>query len=137
MNHRDILRAQLVIDEGLRLKPYKDTVGKLTIGIGRNLDDRGITKDEAYVMLENDITQAEFDASVLFPSFARLSDNRKAVVVNLCFNLGRDRAAGFKDFRQAVEAQAWEQAAAELLDSKWAKQVGNRAIRLAKQMKEG
>jgi lysozyme len=137
VNHRDILRAQLVIDEGLRLKPYKDTVGKLTIGIGRNLDDRGITKDEAYVMLENDITQAEFDASVLFPSFARLSDNRKAVLVNMAFNLGRDRLAGFHRLREAVEAGAWEQAAISMSESKWAKQVGNRAIRLIKQMKEG
>jgi lysozyme len=137
MNHRDIAKAQIMVDEGERLRLYKCSAGKWTIGYGRNVEDRGITKAEALYLLENDITQAEFDASVLFPSFARLSDNRKAVLVNMALNLGRDRLAGFKDFRQAVEAGAWEQAAAEMLDSKWAKQTGNRAIRLAKQMKEG
>ena len=137
MSHLDIVRAQLRIDEGVRDKPYRDSVGKLTIGVGRNLDDKGLSPYEINVLLGNDITEAEADAKALFPCFDRLSDNRKAVLVNMSFNLGRSRLSEFKRFIAAVEAGAWEQAAAEALDSRWAEQVGIRAKRLAQQMREG
>ena len=137
MSHRDIVRAQLRIDEGTRDKPYKDSEGILTIGVGRNLEHVGLRHDEIELMLENDITVAEGDAKVLFQSFPLLSDNRKAVLVNMAFNLGRQRLAAFQRFRAAVEAEEWERAAAEMLDSRWAEQVGIRAKRLAQQMMEG
>lgn len=135
--HRDIVRAQLRIDEGVIPKPYTDTEGVLTIGIGRNLQDKGLRPDEMALMLENDIADAERDARVLFPSFDSLSINRRAVLVNMAFNLGRDRLAGFKNFRAAVEAGDYKRAADEMLDSKWARQVGLRAMRLSQQMREG
>lgn len=137
MSHRDIVRAQLRIDEGERDKPYRDSEGVLTIGIGRNLDDVGLRKDEIALMLENDIVEAERDARVLFPSFDTLSANRRAVLVNMAFNLGRDRLAGFNRFRLAVAAGEFYKAADEMLDSKWARQVGLRATRLSAQMREG
>lgn len=136
-DHRDIVRAQLRIDEGVRAKPYRDSVGKLTIGVGRNLDDVGLRPDEIALCLENDIAAAEADARVLFEGFDRLSANRRAVLVNMAFNLGRDRLAGFKKFRAAVDARHYALAAEEMLDSRWAQQVGIRAIRLSHQMKEG
>ena len=137
MGHREIVRAQLKLDEGVKAKPYKDTVGKLTVGVGRNLDDVGLRTDEINYLLDNDIQQAEADAKTLFTNFDALSDARKAVLVNMSFNLGLSRLSGFKNFKAAVEAGAFEQAAVEMLSSKWAEQVGARATRLAKAMREG
>lgn len=135
--HRDIVRAQLRIDEGVRTKPYRDSLGKLTIGVGRNLDDNGLRLDEIAIILENDINDAETDAKALFPSFGELSANRRAVLVNMAFNLGRKRLAGFSRMRSAVAAGKFDVAARQMLGSRWARQVGDRARRLAKQMKEG
>ena len=137
MSHLDVVRAQLRIDEGVRDKPYHCSAGKLTIGVGRNLDDKGLKADEIALMLDNDILDAERDARALFPSFDTLSVNRRAVLVNMAFNVGRDRLAGFKKFRAAVEAGEFYKAADEMLDSQWAKQVGLRAARLSMQMREG
>lgn len=137
MDHRDIVRAQLRVDEDVRAKPYKCTAGKLTIGVGRNLDDKGLRPDEIALLLENDIVEAEADCKVLFANFEELSANRRAVLVNMAFNLGRERLAGFKNLRAAVLAGNFVKAADEMLDSSWAAQVGIRAQRLAKQMREG
>jgi lysozyme len=137
VSHREIVKAQLRIDEDMRRFPYRDSVGKLTIGVGRNLDDVGLRPDEIDLMLENDIVEAEGDARELFPSFDALSDARKAVLLNMCFNLGRSRLSAFHKFRAAVADGDWELAAAEMIESKWAAQVGIRAQRLAKQMREG
>src|SRR5690606_13081441 len=137
VSYRSILKQQLIVDEGVRLKPYRDTVGKLTIGVGRNLDDKGLRLHEAMALLENDMRDAEDDAAYLFRNFESLSDARKAVVVNMAFNMGRDVLRTFRRFIAAVEACDWEKAAVEMLDSKWARQVGPRAERLASEMKKG
>jgi lysozyme len=137
LSYRDIAKAQLKIDEGVRTKPYRDTVGKLSLGVGRNLDDKGLSMLEIDFLLENDLTDAERDARSLVVTFDKLSDARKAVLLNMALNLGRSRLAGFKRFLEAIHAEAWEQAAAEMLDSKWAAQTGDRAKRLAQQMREG
>lgn len=137
MSYRDIVRAQLRLDEGERFKLYKDSVGKWSIGVGRNLDDVGLRPDEVALMLDNDITVAEHTARVLFPSFETLSENRKAVLVNMAFNLGQERLSHFTHFRDAVEAGNWREASEEMLESKWAGQVGVRAKRLAEQMLAG
>ena len=133
----DIAKAQLKVDEGLRLKPYLDTANKWTVGYGRNLSDKGLTLEEAELLLENDIAEAEATAKVLFPSFDSLSENRRAVLCNMAFNLGQTRLAGFRRLREAVEAGEWGRAAAEMIDSRWAEQVKERATRLAEQMKKG
>lgn len=137
MSYRDIAIAQLKVDEGVRLKPYRDTVGKLTIGCGRNLDDVGLLAQEVDTLLSNDLEIAEAAARVLFQSFDNLSDSRKAVILNMAFNMGQQRLAGFQKFRAAVEAGDYDGASREMLASSWASQVGNRAVRLATQMRQG
>ena len=136
MTYRDIVRAQLAVDEGRKEKLYVDSLGIPSIGIGRNLRDVGLRPDEIDYLFENDLKEAEAVARTMFPSFDRLSDNRKAVVLNMAFNLGY-RLSGFRKLREAVEEGAWERAAAEMKDSTWATQVGRRADRLAEQMRAG
>jgi lysozyme len=137
LSYLHIAQAQLKVDEGVKRFPYRDSVGKLTIGCGRNLDDVGLSDEEINFLLTQDLYRADMTARTLFPGFERLSDARKAVLVNMAFNLGQTRLAGFQRLREAVKEQDWEQAAAELLDSKWATQVGQRAVRLANQMRQG
>lgn len=131
------LYLRLSEDEGKRSKPYRCTAGKLTIGVGRNLDDRGVREDEIALMFNNDVLEAIGDCRRLFRSFDALNDVRKEVVVNMMFNLGYTRLAGFKKFLAAVQAGKWSDASREMLDSKWADQVGRRADRLANAMRKG
>ena len=114
--------------EGLRLKPYTDTTGHLSIAWGRNLDSRGISYDEAEMMLANDLDIATAEARSNFDWFDRLDPVRQDFIVMMIFNIGVPRLKGFKKMLTAIEAQDWGQAGAELVDSTWAKQVGeNRA----------
>lgn len=131
------IRDQLIRDEGLRLHPYKDSVGKLTIGVGRNLDDVGISKAEAALLLDNDIADAVQRLETAFPWAAALDDVRKAVLINMTFNMGIQGLAGFKNFLAAVQAGDYSKARDEMLDSIWAEQTGPRAQRLAIQMESG
>lgn len=132
-----IVKAQLIRHEGCRLKPYKDTVGKLTIGIGRNLDDNGISQDESDLMFENDVKRAIKDCQTLFHNFDLFSDNRKAVVVNMMFNMGYHKLSEFKLTIAAIESGNFQTASDEMLDSLWAKQVGSRAKELSELMRTG
>jgi len=132
------IKAQLVRHEGLRLKPYRCTAGKLTIGIGRNLDDRGISQKEAYVLLENDIQNCEKQLLDEIPEiYNGLDDVRKSVLLNMCFNLGIKGLLEFKNTLAFIAAGDWERAANGMLASKWAKQVGKRAIELSEMMRKG
>jgi len=132
------IKAQLVRHEGLRLKPYRCTAGKLTIGIGRNLDDCGITQSEAYVMLINDIINCEKQLQSKIPDiYNGLDEVRKSVMLNMCFNMGINGLLGFKNTLAFVKAGDWERAANNMLVSKWAKQVGRRAIELSELMRKG
>ena len=137
MTFREMLAKQLEIDEGRRSKLYKCSAGKLSIGVGRNLEDRGLRDSEIDLMLDNDIAEAIQTARKLFPGFERLSDVRKAVLCNIAFQLGETRLSAFRGVRAAVEAQAWSLAADEMLDSAWSKQTPKRAVRLAEQMRNG
>lgn len=122
---------ELVDHEGLKLKPYQDTVGKWTIGIGRNLDDKGISKKEAYMLLQHDIVEAKKELDKLIPDWETHPDNIQRVLVNMMFNLGPSRLAGFKQMRKALDSRDYLHMAKEMLNSKWAKQVGRRAEYLA------
>lgn len=137
MDLRDQLIAALIRDESLRLKPYKDTVGKLTIGIGRNLDDVGISHDEALVLLNNDIDKASAQVRTQLPWSIGLDDARVAVLVNMCFNLGIAGLLGFHNTLSLIQSGNYTAAADAMLQSKWASQVGPRAARLAEQMRTG
>jgi len=134
----DRVKEQLVRHEGLRLKPYRCTAGKLTIGIGRNLDDCGISQSEAYVMLINDIMNCEKQLQARIPDiYNKLDEVRKSVLLNMCFNLGINGLLGFKNTLAFIQAGDWERAANNMLVSKWAKQVGRRAIELSELMRKG
>lgn len=131
------LKEQLKRHEGLRLKPYTDTVGKLTIGIGRNLEDKGISEKEADIMLENDIEYFHMKLTQRLEWFYKLCECRQNVLVNMAFNLGVGGLLTFRNMLAFVELGDYDLAADEMLDSKWANQVSNRAIELANQMRTG
>ena len=137
MSYLDILRPQLEEDEGVRHHPYRDSKGYLTIGCWRNLDSVGISDDEVDFLLNNDIADAESDARKLVPTFDALSDARKAVVVNMSFNMGFDTFSKFHNTLAAINDGRFYDAAVGMLASAWATQVGDRAQRLAKAMREG
>lgn len=128
---------QLIRDEGEKLKPYRCTAGKLTIGVGRNLDDNGIRPIESRFMLENDIAETTAELRKNLPWFDQLDDARKGVLLNMCFNLGWPRLAQFVNTLALIKSGNYKAAAKAMLQSLWAKQVGDRAVRLSKQMETG
>jgi len=134
MNH-DILANQLIYHEGLRLKPYKDTVGKLTIGIGRNLTNVGISEVEARFLLENDVTNIIKQLDNSIPWWRDQSEVRQHVLLDMAFNLGIAGLLQFKNTLIMIQYGNYELAAKGMLQSKWATQVGKRAIRLSEMMK--
>lgn len=136
MNY-DKLFDELKVDEGFRSKPYYDTVGKLTIGYGRNLTDVGISEREASDLLTNDIIKAYRIAAELVPNWSLLDDARQNVLANMAFNMGGATLATFKNFLFAVNARQYGIAAAHGRDSKWYQQVGARAERLMTIMEAG
>jgi lysozyme len=135
--NRSQLIEELKRDEGQVLSLYQCIAGKNTIGVGRNLDDRGITADEASYLLSNDIDICIDELEAVFPWFGTLSDARQRVCINMCFNLGLTRLLKFKKFIAAMEVGDWEIAGTEMLDSNWSKQVGDRSIRLRDLLLEG
>ncbi len=122
--------------EGLRLKPYRCSVGKLTIGYGRNLSDVGITQAEAELLLKHNIDDVIKQAETL-SFFSSLNDVRQAVIVDMIFNMGFPRFNQFKKTIASIEQEAWQAAANEMLNSRWARQVGNRAKTLSDMMHYG
>jgi lysozyme len=131
------LQQQLIGHEGLKLKPYRCTSGKLTIGVGRNLEDKGITKEEAITLLQNDISYFEEELRRRLPSFRTYSGARQAALINVAFNMGVTGLLNFKNMLNALEREDYDDAAAELLNSHYAVQVGNRSHELAEQLKSG
>jgi lysozyme len=131
------LEEQLIRDEALRLKPYKDSVGKLTIGVGRNLDDVGISRDEAMTLLANDIQNARNRIEQEIPWACNLDEVRLAALVNMVFNLGVGGVMQFRKFLAALNVGDYKTASSEMLQSEWAHQVGPRAQRLALQIETG
>lgn len=146
---RALLRQDVMAAEGFQQFPYFDCCGKpfrqcrcakqgkLTIGFGRNLEDVGIAKLEAEVLLDHDLYQAETNAGKAFDWFAALSELRQRAVVELVFNLG---VAKFRDFRntiQAIKAGQFVAASIHLLASKWKTQVGpTRSNRIARYLRD-
>lgn len=137
MYDRKRLKAQLTIDEDKRNKPYVDTVGKLTIGVGRNLTDKGISDKAIDFLLEEDIDETEAVADRLFPWWRSMSDARQEAFLNWLFNLGPTRALTFTNTLRAFKEQRWEDVALGLKDSKWCGQVGARADRIIDKIRKG
>ena len=136
-SERERLKIQLQRHEGVRLRPYTDTVGKLTIGVGRNLTDMGITLDEAMMMLDHDIDRCVVELATAFPWFISLDPMRQRVCVDLCFNMGIARLSGFKNTLAAVARRDYDAAAQGLHDSKWYGQVGRRGPWLVEALRTG
>jgi lysozyme len=131
------LSIELTQEEALKLKPYRDTVGKLTIGVGRNLDDVGISREEAMYLLSNDIDAAYAQCQKHIPSFNKLNDVRQNVLVDMVFNMGWNSLSAFHNTLEAIERGDFGRAADEMASSKWDKQVGHRADVLEQMMRTG
>jgi lysozyme len=129
--------AQLRRDEGVRNFPYTDTVGKLTIGVGRNLTDVGLSDPEINFLLQIDIQRVTNTLHFRLPWFQALDPVRQGALVNLCFNVGFSKLEKFEKMLIATAQGDWETASTEMLNSAWAKEVGDRADRLAQQMRTG
>ena len=122
--------------EGLRLKPYLCSEGKITIGFGRNLEDMGISEKEAEMLLMSDIQRCYEELDV-FSWFHDLDQVRQEAMVNMLFNLGLPTFLEFKRTLKFMAEGAYSQAAEEMLDSKWVRQVGDRASELAYMVETG
>jgi len=155
---RTHLLKQLMVSEGLRLEVYQDTLGIDTIGVGRNLEDRGITQEEldtldipnidavyqhgiteadAMHLLENDVQIVEEELLKAHPCIAELDSVRQLVLVDMAFNMGVPRLRGFKKMWAAIHENDFRTAAKEMLDSRWAIQVKSRSHKLAHAMHHG
>lgn len=148
MSAGDKLEAMLIRHEDLRLKPYDDAtgkelrpgdtlIGKLTIGVGRNLTDVGITPAEAMILLNADIGQAVADLRRNLKWFDSLNEARQAALIDMRFNLGLAGLSGFPKMLDAMYRHRWKLAAAEAKDSKWARQVGGRSDEIADMIRSG
>lgn len=117
--------------------PYKDIVGKLTIGYGRNLDDVGLSDTEAESLLWNDVRQCVEQLSAKFSWFSNLDAARRTVLIDMCYNMGITGLSKFVNMLNHVSVGNYALAAEEMLNSKWAVQVKGRATRLIEMMKTG
>ena len=152
------LIEKLIAHEGLRLEVYKDSLGIDTIGIGRNLEDRGISKDEldwmdypsieyvysdgiseadAMYLAQNDVQIVEDELLRAHPCVDRLDAVRQLILVDMAFNMGVPRLCKFKKMWTAIHEEKFDVAAKEMLDSRWANQVKSRAVKLANAMHNG
>ena len=131
------LMNQLIEHEGLELKPYRCPAGKLTLGVGRNIEDIGITRSEALYLLEGDIKRVRSELGAYYQWFYTLDPVRRDALTNMAFNLGISRFRKFRKMITAIELDDYATAADEMLDSKWAQQVGKRAKILAQMMRTG
>ena len=156
--NKDLLMEKLIAHEGLRLQVYEDSLGIATIGIGRNLEDRGITPEElawmdipnmaivhtmgiteadAVYLAQNDVQIVEEELVRAHPCVDRLDAVRQLVLVDMAFNMGVPRLGKFKKMWAAIHENNFEEAAKEMLDSRWANQVKSRATKLAHAMHTG
>jgi lysozyme len=118
-------------NEGLRLKPYKCSAGKLTIGYGRNIEDNGISLDEAEFLLSSDIRSVTEEIRRLIPDFDSLELPQKTALIDLGYNLGAYRLSRFKKMLAAINVRDFKTAAMEMLDSRYADQLPNRSSKNA------
>jgi lysozyme len=133
----ETLEQRLLRHEGIRLRAYKDSIGKLTIGVGRCLETKGISEDEAMYMLKNDIDPVKEGVAQAFPWILGLDDARKDVLYEMAFQLGVNGLSGFKAMLVAVRDKDWPSASKSMLQSAWHTQTPNRCEELAEIMLTG
>ena len=137
---RSAMKQELRRDEGFVPHAYQDHLGYWTIGIGRLIDQRKggrITEDEALHLLDCDIERFEQELDAKLPWWRTLDDVRQRVILNMAFNLGVEGLLKFRNTLAAVNEGRWEDAARGMAASKWASQVGDRAVRLQRMMRTG
>lgn len=134
---RDSVKTDLRLDEGLRLKCYKCSEGRTTIGFGRNVEDKGISRAEAEHLLDNDVTEVIADLDRLLPWWRTLSFDQQRGLANLAYQLGLPKLLQFKRMLGALEAHDGKKAAEYALDSLWARQTPERARRVAHLLERG
>jgi lysozyme len=132
----DIARDSLKRHEGFRAKVYRCTAGKNTVAYGRNLDDKGITLEEAEMLLDNDIDECVQDLAT-FSWWSSLDSQRQAALIDMRFNLGPTRFRSFKMMIQALEIRDYTDAASQVMNSNYAQQVGRRAEWIAESLSAG
>ena len=130
------LLQQLERHEGFRSKPYQDSVGVLTIGIGTNIE-QGITRPEAYALLRIRLDAIKGELFRAYPHAQVMQQVRLDVLTNMAYNMGVPRLMTFKKMFAAIDRKDYADAAREMLDSKWSRQVGKRSEELALQMANG
>jgi len=123
--------------EGFSPYIYKCPAGKLTIGYGTNLEDRGISKAEAQMLVLNDLQRAITSLQNIFEGWEFFSAKRKVALIDMVYNLGVAGFCKFKNMILAIKKEDWDKAAKCAMDSLYAKQVGVRAKENAKWLKEG
>jgi len=133
----EILFDQLKNFEGLELKPYRCTSNKLTIGLGRNLEDNGITEDEAYYLASNDLENLMHELDRNIPWWDNLNESRRRALLNLAYNVGTPTLMKFKKTLEHLKKGLYTEASEEVLQSRWADQVGRRAIFISEVFKTG
>jgi len=136
----NLIQQLLLLDEGMRTHPYKCTAGKLTIGIGRNIEDNGISLEEALYMLDNDIANTIADLEHVLGSHIKpvdVENPRHIALISMMFNLGRGRFCGFVNMIKAIKNEDWEEAANQAVSSQWYRQVGTRAERIEHMLRTG
>ena len=131
------LRLQITKHEGIELMPYRCTSDKLTIGVGRNIEDRGISHETAMQMLDEDIDICINELQQTVSYWDDLPERVQEALINLCFNMGISRLMAFKKTFGFLREGLYEKAADELLESRYANQVGQRAIDVANMIREG
>ena len=126
----ELLREQLTRHEGYATKPYEDSVGKLTIGIGHNLADVGLSDDAIQLIFHEDIERAVADCQKMFPNWHDIPDVKQVILCNMMFNMGYTVLSRFKQFRDAISKKEWIRASQEMEDSRWFRQVKGRGVEL-------
>ena len=136
----DNLREQLKIDEGVKYEIYNDHLGYATFGIGHLIvegdEEHGkplgtpVSEERVNAIFEEDVKKYISESKKVFPNLDDLPEIAQEVIVNMCFNMGAQRLSGFKKFIAGVNSGNWNTAAIEMMDSRWARQVGDRAVRL-------
>ncbi len=123
----DDLKVRLRLEEGIRSFAYRDTVGKITIGIGRNLTDNGISTAEIEVLFQNDIERVIRELDSIFPDAKTFSEMQQIALLDMLFQLGKTRFLRFEKMIACIRIDLWEGAKREALDSKWAREFPIRA----------
>ena len=139
------LRKELEVDEGVKYEIYKDHLGYPTFGIGHLVIDSDpeygqevgtpVSEDRVIEAFDNDVQVVLADCQRLYNDFNVLPEEVQLIIANMMFNMGRPRLSKFKGMKAGVDAQDWNKAADEMIDSNWYKQVPNRAGRLVKRMR--